>query len=177
MSNSTFSEIPSSSNFSHPSNWYDYWTSTSKPTIKPTQNPSHEPSMAPTSEYMDYPTAAPSQKAKTNVASSNNQNSGMISSMTAFISIIIVAVAFYMTKRHLLSKKKTKNKIVIKSPFFSDMSKRVKQRKKLMEEYFEVDAAEGNILHRSAASSVDLQISTEFIDITHENQHNQRAIY
>ena len=97
--------------------------------------------------------------------------------MTAFISIIIVAVAFYMTKRHLLSRKKTKNKIVIKSPFFSDMSKRVKQRKKLMEEYFEVDAAEGNILHRSAASSVDLQISTEFIDITHENQHNQRAIY
>lgn len=92
--------------------------------------------------------------------------------MTALVFIAMIVAALYVTKRHLGRKKKSKSKVVLHSPFFSELSKRVKERKKLMEEYFEIDAAECTILHRSAASSIDLQISTEFIDISREKQQS-----
>jgi hypothetical protein len=165
-------EGSTTTNSSDPSNWYDYWRSSSRPTLRPTQLPTYYPTSEPSLDP-DGPTAYPTQAPKVSKSSSNGQSYELLSSMTALIFIGIIAAALYATRRQLGRKKKSKNKVVIRSPFFSELSKRVKERKKLMEEYFAVDAAECNILnHRSAASSIDLQISTEFIDISRENQQS-----
>lgn len=165
-------EGPTTTNSSEPSNWYDYWRTSSTPTPKPTHAPTYYPTAEPSLDP-DGPTTYPTQAAKVSQSSSNGQSYELISSMTALVFIGIIAAALYATKRHLGRKRKSKSKVVIRSPFFSELSKRVKERKKLMEEYFAVDAAECNILnHRSAASSIDLQVSTEFIDISRENQQS-----
>lgn len=168
----TNTSLPGSTttNSSNPSNWYDYWRSSSRPTARPTQLPTYYPTAEPTLDP-DEPTTYPTQAAKVSRSSSNGQSYELVSTMTALVFIAIIVAALYLTKTNLLRKKKSKKKVMIRSPFFNELSKRVKERKKLMEEYFAVDAAECTVLnHRSAASSIDLQISTEFIDITRENQ-------
>ena len=158
-------------NGTEPSNWYDYWSSSSKPVMTPTPQPSNKPTTAPTNElFQSTPTVAPTQLLGKRGSSSNVENYELMSTMTVLFFLVFVAVAFYVTKRYFLKKKKTKSKIMIASPFFCQLRGRVKERRKLMEDYFVVDAAECGILHRSAASSVDLQISTEFINISSENQ-------
>ena len=160
-----------------PASWYNYFSS-SKPSYSPTNQPSavivENPTLVPTIEPSDSPTYALTEKIVNSVTSSNdNQNNyELISSMAAILSIIIIAVAFFITKKHLVKKKKHRTNVVFRSPLLFDMSKRAKQRKKLMEDYFEVEATENALQHRSAASSLDHQISTEFIDITRENQQS-----
>lgn len=162
-----------------PLSWYNYF-GTSKPSEKPTVHPTGRvtsaPTYVPSIEPSELPTSGPSEAILSdNISSSNSgQNYELISSMTALISIFIIAAAFFVTKRHLLTKKKSKSKskIVLRSPIFCDITKRVKERKKLMEEYFEIEAMECTHSNRSAASSVDFQISTEFIDITQEKQQS-----
>ena len=151
------------------SSWYNYW-STPKPSAAPTQQPSVTQTDLPTSD----PTESPSFSANAHSNSKSSSNYQVISSVTALISIVVIAAALFITKRHLLKKKKMKKILSSHSPTvaFCDMSKRIKQRKKLMEEYFEVEAVECNPLNRSAASSLDFQISTEFIDISHEKQQS-----
>lgn len=177
MSTNVTINIKENSTLTQPASWYNYFSS-SKPSYSPTNQPSvvltEHPTTEPTIEPSDFPTYASTEKSNNSATSSNdNQNNyELISSMTAIISIVIIAVAFFITKKHLLKKKKHRTNIVFRSPLLFDMSKRAKQRKKLMEDYFEVEATENTLQHRSAASSLDHQISTEFIDITRENQQS-----
>lgn len=169
--------VTGNSSNAQPASWYNYFSS-SKPSFSPTHQPSatltEPPTMAPTLEPTEVTTQSQSI---TNMKSANNSNNNqnnyeLISSMTALLSIFIIAVAFFITKNHIFTKRKHRTSLVIRSPLLFDMSKRVKQRKKLMEDYFEVEAMESSLQHRSAASSLDHQISTEFIDITRENQQS-----
>ena len=97
-------------NGTEPSNWYDYWSSSSKPIMTPTPQPSNKPTTEPTQESFERtPTIAPTQFLGKRSSTSNTENYELMSSMTVLFFLVFVAVAFYVTKRYILKKKKKRN--------------------------------------------------------------------